>query len=191
VVSRGRLALDLNQGLASLALGGLLVINTWDIAPFWLLYVGPACTPHLKRALAVALGSRGSDPVRWGWSFTHRTVGYGRPHGHRHRRRPHPRVTLRLFGWAIVLLAALGRSRAGASASGGVDDRRTWRRGGWPWSSGGGLGILVALLAALVPWPRGSMVRSAAAMVVGVGAFAAAMLLGIELVFPDDVFIRG
>src|SRR5919201_6118185 len=28
------------QGLAALALGALLVINTWDIAPFWLLYVG-------------------------------------------------------------------------------------------------------------------------------------------------------
>src|SRR6185295_11219799 len=27
-------------GLAALALGSLLVINTWDIAPFWLLYVG-------------------------------------------------------------------------------------------------------------------------------------------------------
>ena len=26
------------QGLAALSLGGLLVSNTWDIAPFWLLY---------------------------------------------------------------------------------------------------------------------------------------------------------
>jgi len=47
----------------------------------------------------------------------------------------------------------------------------------------------VALMAALVPWP-GVVERfdPAAALVVGIGAFAAAMLFGIELVFLDDVF---
>ena len=41
VLSRGAtLRSAWTLGLAALALGGLLVINTWDIAPFWLLYVG-------------------------------------------------------------------------------------------------------------------------------------------------------
>ena len=52
-----------------------------------------------------------------------------------------------------------------------------------------GLGLLVALLGTLLPWP-GVLERfePAAAMVVGVGAFAAIMLLGTEVVFLDDVF---
>jgi uncharacterized membrane protein len=52
-----------------------------------------------------------------------------------------------------------------------------------------GLGVLVALVATLLPWP-GVLERfdPAAAMVVGVGAFAAVMLLGVEVVFLDDVF---
>src|SRR4029079_12508431 len=52
-----------------------------------------------------------------------------------------------------------------------------------------GPGLLVAVLATLVPWP-GVVDRfePPAAMVVGVGAFAVAMLLGVEIVFLDDVF---
>jgi uncharacterized membrane protein len=52
-----------------------------------------------------------------------------------------------------------------------------------------GVGLLVAVLATLVPWP-GVIDRfdPPAAMVVGLGAFAVAMLLGVELIYLDDVF---
>src|SRR5262249_12975061 len=41
VLSRGATLRSIwTQALAALALGGLLVMNTWDIAPFWLLYIG-------------------------------------------------------------------------------------------------------------------------------------------------------
>src|SRR5579864_65835 len=41
VLSRGAtLRSPFTQGLAGSGLGGLLVMNTWDIAPFWLLFVG-------------------------------------------------------------------------------------------------------------------------------------------------------
>jgi uncharacterized membrane protein len=52
-----------------------------------------------------------------------------------------------------------------------------------------GLGLLVAVLATLLPWP-GVIDRfdPAAAAVVGVGGFAAAMLLGVEVTFLDDAF---
>jgi uncharacterized membrane protein len=97
-----------------------------------------------------------------------------------------------LFGWAIVLLAALGLFTRWC-----VGDRRGWIIT-WVGAAGGvalalagqpGLGVLVALTAVLLPWP-GVVERfdPAAAMVVGIGAFGAAMLLGIELVFLDDVF---
>src|SRR5262249_33445755 len=97
-----------------------------------------------------------------------------------------------LFGWAIVLLAALGLFMRWCLA-----ERRGWIVAGLGSVAGLALvilgqptvGALVALLATLTPWP-GVLERfdPAAAMVVGVGAFAAAMLLGVELVFLDDVF---
>ena len=45
------------HSLGALALGGLLVINTWDIAPFWLLYVG--------LSLYAALRSQWCSRWRW------------------------------------------------------------------------------------------------------------------------------
>jgi uncharacterized membrane protein len=174
----------------------LLVINTWDIAPFWLLYVG------LTLYAAVLSEQR----WRWRWAAAVLTplggailyapyfVGYAGPPlglGIVDERTPLGSLLV-LFGWAIVLLAALGLFTRWC-----VGDRRGWVIT-WVGAAGGlaliilgqpGLGVLVALLATLLPWP-GVIERfdPAAAMVVGVGAFAAAMLLGIELVFLDDVF---
>jgi YYY domain-containing protein len=196
VVSRGATLRSLwTQGLAVLALGGLLVINTWDIAPFWLLYVG------LSTYAAWLLGG-----WRWRWAAAALTplagvilyapyfVGYSGPPlglGIVTDRTPLGSLFV-LFGWAIVLLAALGLFTRWC-----VGDRRGWAIT-WVGAAAGlalvilgqpGLGVLVALMAALVPWP-GVIERfdPAAAMVVGLGAFAAAMLLGIEVVFLDDVF---
>jgi uncharacterized membrane protein len=97
-----------------------------------------------------------------------------------------------LFGWAIVLLGALGLFTRWCTG-----DRRGWIVTGMGAALGlavlilgqPGLGVLIALMAALVPWP-GVFERfePAAVMVVGVGAFAVAMLLGVEIVFLDDVF---
>jgi uncharacterized membrane protein len=51
------------------------------------------------------------------------------------------------------------------------------------------LGLLVAVLATLLPWP-GVIDRfdPPQAMAVGVGALAAGMLVGVELIYLDDVF---
>jgi len=183
------------QGLAALALGGLLVINTWDIAPFWLLYVG------------LSLYAAYFSQWRWHWLAAALTplvgtlvyapyfVGYAGPPlglGIVTSDRTPLASLLVLFGWAIVLLASLGTFTRWC-----IGDRR-----GWQITAGAaivgvalavlgqpGLGLLVALLGTLLPWP-GVLERfePAAAMVVGVGAFAAIMLLGTEVVFLDDVF---
>jgi uncharacterized membrane protein len=97
-----------------------------------------------------------------------------------------------LFGWAIALLAALGLFTRWC-----IGDRRGWSIVavgvvvgvvlailGQP-----GIGLLVALLATLFPWP-GVLDRfdPPAAMAVGIGALAAAMLLGVEIIFLNDAF---
>jgi uncharacterized membrane protein len=97
-----------------------------------------------------------------------------------------------LFGWAIVLLAALGLFTRWC-----IGDRRGWTVVGIGAAVGvslaivgqPGLGILVALLATLLPWP-GVIDRfdSAAAAIVGIAALAVAILVGVELVFLDDAF---
>jgi YYY domain-containing protein len=197
VVTRGATLRSIwTQGLGAIALGGLLVINTWDIAPFWLLYIG----------LSVYAAFMGAWCSRWRWAAAVVTpfagvvlyapyfVGYAAPPlglGIVVDRTPLGSLFV-LFGWAIVLLAALGLFMRWC-----VGDRRGWVITGVG-AAGGvalailgqpGLGVLVALVAALLPWP-GVVERfdPAAAMVVGIGAFGAAMLLGIELVFLDDVF---
>ena len=196
VVSRGATLRSIwTQGLAVLALGGLLVINTWDIAPFWLLYVGLSVYAALLERVALALGGRGPDAASAAWSCTRPTssVTLARPSGLGIVTDRTPLGSLFvLFGWAIVLLAALGLFTRWC-----VGDRRGWII---TWvGAAAGLALMILgqpgwacssrSLAALVPWP-GVIERfdPAAAMVVGVGAFAAAMLLGIELVFLDDVF---
>ena len=182
------------QGLAAVALGGLLVMNTWDIAPFWLVYVGVGlyaarfCQSRRRWAGAIA------TPLAGAVLYLPYFVGYGGPPlglGIVRERTPLGSLLV-LFGWAIVLLASLGLFSRWCSG-----DRR-----GWLVTGGGalvgvmlailgqaGLGLLVALLALLVPWP-GAIDRfdPAAAMAVGIGAFAAAILVGVELIFLDDVF---
>ncbi len=196
VLSRGAtLRSAWTQGLAALALGGLLVINTWDIAPFWLLYVGLSLyAGHFSqwrwRWLAAAL-----TPLVGAFVYAPYFVGYAGPPlglGIVTADRTPLASLLVLFGWAIVLLAALG-----LFARWCIGDRRGWQVSvvgaiigvalgvlGQP-----GLGVLVALVSTLLPWP-GVLERfdPAAAMVVGVGAFTAIMLLGVEIVFLDDVF---
>jgi uncharacterized membrane protein len=181
--------------LAALALGGLLVINTWDIAPFWLLYVGLSLYAAyfsrwrwrwLAAVLSPAVGGLVYAPYFVGYAGP--PLGLGVVSGDR---TPFGSLLI-LFAWAIVMLASLGLFMRWC-----IGDRR-----GWLIAGGGaiiglalaalgqpGLGLLVALLATLLPWP-GVLERfdPAAAMVVGVGAFAAVMLLGVEVVFLDDVF---
>jgi YYY domain-containing protein len=195
VVSRGATLRSLwTQGLAALALGGLLVINTWDIAPFWLLYVGLSVYAAWLSAWRWRWAAAVLTPLGGMVLYAPYFVGYGAPPlglGIVVDRTPLGSLFV-LFGWAIVLLAALGLFMRWC-----IGDRRGWIMTGVGAAAGltlailgePGLGVLVALLAVLLPWP-GVIERfdPAAAMVVGLGAFAAAMLLGIELVFLDDVF---
>ncbi len=216
VVSRGRaLQSPWSLGLAALALGGLLVINTWDIAPFWLLWV--ALSLYAARLLVKPLPSGGEVasaasgegwlPWRWRWLaavgtpfvsallFAPYFVGYSGPPlglGIVTADRTPLGSLLVLFGWAIVLLAALGLFVRWC-----VGDRRGWQFSGVGLVMGIVLtflgqptvGVLLALLILLLPWP-GVLQRldPAAVAVLGIGAFATAMLLGVEIVFLDDVF---
>ena len=195
VLSRGAtLRSAWTQGLAAIALGGLLVMNTWDIAPFWLLYIGVSlyaarsCVWRWRLVAAVA------TPFVGAVLFAPYFVGYGGPPlglGIVRDRTPFASLLV-LFGWAIVLLASLGLFSRWC-----IGDRR-----GWLVAGGGAvvavtlailgqptLGLLVALLGVLLPWP-GVVDRldPPAAMLVGIGAFAAAVLLGVEVIFLDDVF---
>jgi YYY domain-containing protein len=196
VLSRGATLRSVaTQGLAALALGGLLVINTWDIAPFWLLYIGLSLyaayfSQWRWRWLAAAL-----SPLAGGLVYAPYFVGYAGPPlglGIVTGDRTPLASLLVLFGWAIALLTSLGLFTRWC-----IGDRR-----GWQITASGailgvaltvlgqpGLGLLVTLVALLLPWP-GVLERfePAAAMVVGIGAFAAIMLLGVEIVFLDDVF---
>jgi YYY domain-containing protein len=199
VLSRGEtLRSAWTQGLGALALGGLLVINTWDIAAFWTLYVG--------LSLYALYLLRTSWIGRWRWAtavlaplvgallYAPYFVAYSGPPlglGIVIDRTPLGSLLV-LFGWAIVLLAALG-----LFARWCIGDRR-----GWQTAAGGAvagvvlmllgqpsLGILVALVATLLPWPAAiERLEPGAAAALGLGAFAATMLLGVEVIFLDDVF---
>jgi YYY domain-containing protein len=195
VLSRGDTLRSLpTQALAALSLGGLMVINTWDIAPFWLLYVGlslyAAWWSTWRWRWAAAAGMPFVGAVLYAPYF----VGYkGPPLGLGVVTEGTPLASmLVLFGWAIVLLGAyglfvrwcVGDRRGWLVTGGGVVIGLTLTIIGWP-----SLGLLTALLATLLPWP-GALRRldPAAAMVLCVAAFAVTMLLGVELVFLDDVF---
>jgi YYY domain-containing protein len=196
VLSRGEtLRSPWSLGLAALSLGGLLVLNTWDIAPYWLLYVALsvyAATFIVWRwRWLAAIGPPFAGAVLFAPYF----VGYSGPPlglGIVTADRTPFSSMLVLFGWAIVLLAALG-----LFARWCVGDRRGWRVAGLGALAGIALailgeptvGVLLALLVLLLPWPSVlERLHPAAVAAVGIGAFAAAMLLGVELVFLDDVF---
>jgi len=111
VISRGATLRSLwTQGLAAIALGGLLVMNTWDIAQFWLLYI----------AISLYAARFSAWPRRWlaavvtpfvgALLYVPYFIGYGGPPlglGIATDRTPFGSLLV-LFGWAIVLLAALG-----------------------------------------------------------------------------------
>src|SRR5207302_8261360 len=197
VLSRGAtLRSAWTQSLAAIALGGLLVINTWDIAPFWLVYIALSLyaarfSPWPQRWVAASV-----TPFVGGLLYAPYFIGYGGPPLGLGVVSDADRTPLGsllvLFGWAIVLLASLGLFVRWC-----IGDRRGWVLVGVGALLGGGLailgqpalGLLVALAAALVPWP-GVIDRfdPPAALVVGVSAFAVAMLLGVEVIYLDDVF---
>jgi YYY domain-containing protein len=195
VLSRGAtLRSPWTQALAALSLGGLLVINTWDIAPFWLVYIGLSlyaarfCLWRWRWVAAAA------TPFAGTLLYTPYFIGYGGPPLGLGVATDHTPLgsLLVLFSWAVVLLAALGLFTRWC-----IGDRRGWAIVGIGAAAGvllalvgqPGVGLLVALVATLLPWP-GVIDRfdPAAAMIVGIGAFAAVMLLGVELIFLDDVF---
>ncbi len=195
VISRGAtLRSAWTQGLAALALGGLLVMNTWDIAPFWLLYIGLSlfaarfCVWRWRWLAAVA------TPFAGALLYSPYFIGYGGPPLGLGIATDHTPLgsLLVLFAWALVLLAALGLFMRWC-----IGDRRGWALVGIGAAVAvvlaalgqPGIGLLVVVLATLLPWP-GVLDRfdPAAAMVVGIGAFAVAMLLGVELIYLDDVF---
>jgi YYY domain-containing protein len=195
VISRGAtLRSPWAQGVAAIALGGLLVMNTWDIAPFWALYVGLSlfaarfCEWRWRWVAAVA------TPFAGAALYAPYFIGYGGPPlglGIVTDQTPLGSMLV-LFGWALVLLAALGLFTRWC-----IGDRRGWTVVGVGAVVGlalailgqPGIGLLVAVLATLVPWP-GVIDRfdPVAAMVVGIGGFAVLMLLGVELIYLDDVF---
>ncbi|HEX8966652.1 MAG TPA: DUF2298 domain-containing protein, partial [Chloroflexota bacterium] len=195
VVSRGATLRSVwTQGLAALALGSLLVINTWDIAPFWLLYWGFSLYAAHFLGWAWRWPAAMVGPFVGIALYVPYFIGYGGPPlgiGVVADRTPLGSLLV-LFGWAIVLLAAIGLFVRWC-----VGDRRGWGLVGLGAIAGlallglgqPGLGLLVALAATLLPWP-GVVQRldPAAAMVVGIAAFAAAILLGVEVVFLDDAF---
>ncbi|HEY3057718.1 MAG TPA: DUF2298 domain-containing protein [Chloroflexota bacterium] len=195
VLSRGTtLRSPWTLGLGALALGGLLVINTWDIAPFWLLYVGLSVYAAWFVSWRWRWVAAAVVPLAGVVLFAPYFVGYSGPPlglGIVSARTPFGSLLV-LFGWAIVLLAALGLFVRWC-----VGDRNGWIQAGVGALVGvslvilgeTSLGLLVALTAVLVPWP-GTLERldPAAAWTLGVSAFAAAMLLGVEVVFLDDVF---
>ncbi len=210
------------QALVALALGSLLTSNTWDVAPFWLLYVGLSAACLLPRSHATPapcaeqpaepppassawgkvgpaaswekVGLVAAGPVGGALIFAPYFVGYGGPPlglGVVLERTPLGALLV-LFGPQMALLAALGlwiRWR--------VADRR-----GWAVAAAGAalglllgvagectLGLLVALMALLLPWP-GVFPRlsSAEGFAASLAAFAGAILLGVELLFLRDTF---
>jgi YYY domain-containing protein len=190
----------LTQSVAAVSLGALLVMNTWDIAPFWLLFIGLsllAALRHVTRPgdqrygrwlLAVA------PPFMGALLYSPYFVGYSGPPlglGIVSDRTPVGSMVV-LFGWAMSLLVLLGLFERWCLAD----------RMGWVITGAGALlgvllavfgqptlGVLVALAGVLLPTPsllgRGD---PGTVVAVVIGAFAAAMLLGVELIYLDDVF---
>jgi uncharacterized membrane protein len=97
-----------------------------------------------------------------------------------------------LFGGPLALLTLLGVFMRWC-----IGDRRGWLLSGAGGVLGLGLalrgeptlGLLLAILVLLLPWPRVvEALLPAEVMTLGVAWFSLAMLLGVELVFLDDAF---
>jgi YYY domain-containing protein len=200
-LSRGRTLLSpWAQAASALALGTLLVANTWDIAPFWLLYLGLTfLAAHQARAdLDVSTRKRlvlvVAAPLGGIVLFLPYFIGYQGPPlglGIVETRTPIGSF-LAIFGAHLVLLAAIGvwsRWRAAdrfawGVAIGGVVLGVLLGLIGQPT-----LGLLVALAALVVPLQAVfARVKEAESLAVCLAAFAVAMLLGVEVIFLRDTF---
>jgi len=195
VLSRGAtLRSPWTLGMAALALGGLLVINTWDIAPFWPLYIGLSLYAAWFSAWRWRWVAAAAVPFAGALLYAPYFVGYSGPPlglGIVAVRTPFGSLLV-LFGWAVVLLGALGLFVRWC-----IGDRR-----GWTQAAAGALGglvlailgepavgVLFALVVLLLPWPGVlDRIDPAVGVALCIGAFAAVMLLGVELIFLDDVF---
>ena len=197
VFSRGcTLRSPITQAAAALALGALLVANTWDIAPFWLAYVGFAwlagreLAPRRRAALTLA-GPLGGVAL-----FLPYFVGYGGPPlglGIVTERTPLGSFLV-LFGVQAALLALFGLWLRHCAR-----DHQGWLVAGAGAAAGavllvlgeGTLGVLVALGALLLPWPWDGMWSSrgpAQRFALGLALLAVAILAGVELIFLRDSF---
>jgi YYY domain-containing protein len=195
VLSRGAtLRSPVTQAVAAMGLGALLVMNTWDIAPFWLLYVGLSLYAARFCEWRWRWWSAAATPLVGALLYAPYFIGYGGPPlglGIVTDRTPLASFVV-LFGWAVVLLAAFGLFTRWC-----IGDRRGWIVVAIGVVAGVSaaivgaptLGLVIAVLATLLPWP-GVVDRfdPPAAMVVGIGAFALAMLCGVELIYLNDVF---
>ncbi|MBI2755498.1 MAG: hypothetical protein HYX52_02195 [Chloroflexi bacterium] len=182
------------QGGAALALGGLLVLNTWDIAPFWLLYLGFAWISGRGRRWRERVLLTLAAPVLGIALFAPYFVGYSGPPlgiGLVDDQTPLPTLLV-LFGPQIAVLAAYGlwtRRRFG--------NRTDWLVSGvggllsllWLGLGFSGVALLLLLAALLAPTPGLLARQSPAAQLVQVLAFfAACILLGVELIYLRDSF---
>ncbi|MBV9357212.1 MAG: DUF2298 domain-containing protein, partial [Chloroflexi bacterium] len=184
------------QGLAALSLGSLLILNTWDIAPFWLLYVGlsyaSACCGEQRERIITVLAA----PLIGTLLVAPYFIGYHGPPLGLGLVQPADRTPLAselvLFGPQLALLAVLGLAARWRSA-----DRRGWLVVGVGLLLGLALvllheptlALLTVLVLLLLPWPNTlERVAPAAWMLLVVGWFAVVMLLGVEVIYLDDVF---
>jgi YYY domain-containing protein len=183
------------RGAAALSLGYLLAGNTWDIAPFWLLFgmvaaiVSTATGVVRVRQVAIPFGLAVVCYLPY-------FIGYGGPPlglGIVEERTPFGSFLV-LFGWQMAILTALGLY---------LRSRRAQRHG-WGLTIAGAviglilivvgaptLGFLAALLTLLFPWPRapeGEEAHSLERSTQALAAFAVAILLGVELIFLRDAF---
>jgi uncharacterized membrane protein len=175
-------------------LGGLLVMNTWDVAPFWPLYVGGSwlfgrALPTRERVwrplVAPALGLALFIPY---------FVGYASPPLGLDlvRDRLGLNTFLVLFGGQTVLLTLVGiwlRAR--------TRDRFAWIVAGvgvaalvvFTLRGEYTLGVLLLLASLYLPLPESlSNLAAPEHFTLLLGGFAVAMLLGVELIFLKDSF---
>lgn len=195
LVCRGStLRSPLAQGASALALGSLLAGNTWDLATFWLLYVIATFVAGAGQPLKARLLGAFAAPVLAVLAFFPYFVGYSSQPlglGIVEDRTPLGSLLV-LFGPQIVFLAVLGvwaRWRAGIRLGWAVALAGVLVGSVLVVAGQGSLGLLVALVALLLPVP-GCLERLSAAerAAYALGTWSALILLGLEVVFVRDTF---